>query len=217
MNSKTKLLFGLILTLVIVLAACNSNDSYKGPHDKDVSTEDAKFAKDYINSHGIPLSVIDTGEFKTKITSVEKETIDKIKYPNSIVSSIIHIWLRQSYKNIEMEPLTALHFFDDKLTESSIIFYPKGEENELSEEMSKDVTFVDFAILPTSPKLSESQARKIAKKSATFSAELKYYMENIDKPDEFKLVWIFRKGSAESIIDAQSGKLIYDFDGIIYG
>jgi len=98
-----------------------------------------------------------------------------------------------------------------------IHFYPSSKN--LS-TFSNDMNFVDI-IISSDPNISKSQASvKAASKQPilkNIEPKLGYWDKNTasgNNPKDYALVWLVSNNGAEVVLDANSGVIIYSFDGV---
>ncbi|GEM_PF-2753261 len=188
--------------------------------------ENLVIAAKLMDTNGINLSLFNEGEFNAEILKVNLAKYDKSTYPNS--SDGVHVGLRQSYKTIPFgnNPTFILHFDDGRLNPqvSGKIYLLKGYSGQIINKLSSEyLVFLDSSSLPVVPKVSKEQAEEAAAKSIRkwpafardYTVNLAYWADSTN-PSEVYLVWDIKaaKGSAQFVINAIDGKVIYDFDGI---
>ena len=212
-----------------LIAACQTRiikDDF--PQSPQIDPKDLEDATRLMAENGIPLSLFNIGDFKTEVSRVIVQTYDKTEYPNSPYLTSTHVTLRYKYNGIPIVSENIFHFNDGKLGPyvSGYILYPKEKSNLiLGKGLDDYLTFIDFLNLPSKAKITRERAVKIAQEgikswpyfAKTYSVELNYYPVPFSHPGNLTLVWSVqstKNSAAIVVIDAESGKILYDFDGV---
>lgn len=216
--------------VILLINSCNYGSSNEKEERKapEIDAKELEAASKLMAENGIPISLFNVGDFETKISRVRAEVYDKEEYPNSPYLTSTHVTLQHKYKGIPIDLHGVLHFNDGKLDSylSGYIPYPKEKADLiLGRGIGKGISLVDYSSLSYSPKITKAEAERIAGKSIaawqvsdkSHTTELNYYTIDPGKPNELTLVWTVEssKNSAAIVrIDAKTGKILYDFNGI---
>ncbi|MBI1936172.1 hypothetical protein HYS31_07050 [Candidatus Woesearchaeota archaeon] len=219
----------ILIIFTVGVASCNyaNPEGAESPQTPEIEQKDSELANKLFTDNGIPLSLLNAGELKTQITDVVTQKIDINQFPQATVSEGVHVSVQQYYKNIPLDSKKTFHFSDGRLDDfvSGNILYPQEQISSIfGKGIDKSIIAFDFSKLLSNPAITKIQAEKIASKSIknwpdfarAYTIHLEYSTFNSDKPDGLKLVWTVKstKNSALVVIDAQSGSILRDFDGI---